>query len=108
MSALIDGQEPTKDMAVHVDETDLKNTYSVIQGSISTIHIDPELEKQTLRKFDKFLLPQLAILVIVAYLDRSNIGEYLLHLVSFELTLARKCKNVWLCSRPTSDRQRVQ
>ena len=39
------------------------------------IYIDPALEERVMRKFDKFVLPQFAILVLIAYLDRSNIGE---------------------------------
>jgi hypothetical protein len=38
------------------------------------IELDPELERRTLRKFDKFLLPPLAIILLLAYLDRSNLG----------------------------------
>ncbi|OBT54221.1 hypothetical protein VE04_06003 [Pseudogymnoascus sp. 24MN13] len=40
-----------------------------------TIFVDPVIEKRALAKFDKFLLPQIAILVMIAYLDRSNIGN---------------------------------
>lgn len=39
------------------------------------IHIDPELEKRVLGKFDKLVLPQFMLLVLIAYLDRSNIGK---------------------------------
>ncbi|KAF2168368.1 hypothetical protein M409DRAFT_53058 [Zasmidium cellare ATCC 36951] len=39
------------------------------------IYIDPELEKRTLRKFDRWVLPQFMLLVLIAYLDRSNIGN---------------------------------
>ncbi len=41
----------------------------------SDIYVDPVIEKQALSKFDKFLLPQMAIMVLIAYLDRSNIGR---------------------------------
>lgn len=34
------------------------------------------LEKRTIRKFDFFVLPQFMILILVAYIDRSNIGPY--------------------------------
>lgn len=34
------------------------------------------LEKSILRKFDLYVLPQFMILVLVAYIDRSNIGPY--------------------------------
>lgn len=40
----------------------------------STPYIDPVLEKKVLRKFDKWLLPQMMLLVMVSFLDRSNIG----------------------------------
>ncbi|KAI5367271.1 putative major facilitator superfamily, MFS transporter superfamily [Septoria linicola] len=36
---------------------------------------DLELEQRTLRKFDLYVLPQFMILVLIAYLDRSNIGN---------------------------------
>ena len=36
--------------------------------------VDPELERRVSRKFDMYLLPQIAILIICAYLDRTNIG----------------------------------
>ena len=38
-------------------------------------YIDPELEKKVLRKFDIWLLPQMMILVMISFLDRSNIGK---------------------------------
>lgn len=39
------------------------------------IQLDPVLERRTLRKFDKFLLPPLALILLLAYLDRSNLGN---------------------------------
>lgn len=45
------------------------------------IYVDPELEKHVMRKFDRFILPQFAILMLIAYLDRSNIGKQTLHFV---------------------------
>lgn len=38
------------------------------------IYIDPEKEKGVLRKFDLLALPQFILLVILSYLDRTNIG----------------------------------
>ena len=32
-------------------------------------------EKSALRKFDLILLPQIALLILVAFLDRTNIGN---------------------------------
>lgn len=38
-------------------------------------YIDPVVEKRALRKFDYIMIPQIIILVILAQLDRSNIGS---------------------------------
>jgi hypothetical protein len=38
------------------------------------LEIDPVLERRVMRKFDMFVIPQMMLLVILAYLDRSNIG----------------------------------
>lgn len=43
-------------------------------GQIDEVQIDPDLERRTVAKFDKYLLPQLFVILILAYLDRSNIG----------------------------------
>ncbi|KAL1301875.1 hypothetical protein AAFC00_006057 [Neodothiora populina] len=49
----------------------------VHEGELSdvAVRIDPELERRTLRKFDKYLIPALAVILLVAYLDRSNLGN---------------------------------
>jgi hypothetical protein len=39
-----------------------------------------EVEKKVLSKFDKFVMPQMALLVLFAYLDRTNIGKDLANL----------------------------
>jgi hypothetical protein len=44
-------------------------------GEIHDLGYDTEAEKKVLRKFDKFLLPPLAVILLVAYLDRSNLGN---------------------------------
>ncbi|TPX11791.1 uncharacterized protein E0L32_007528 [Thyridium curvatum] len=41
----------------------------------SSIVIDPVLEKRAIAKFDKFMMPQMALLMLIAYLDRTNIGN---------------------------------
>lgn len=38
-------------------------------------YIDPEMEKTILRKFDWLVMPQFVIIIILAYLDRTNIGN---------------------------------
>lgn len=45
------------------------------EGTI--ISLDPELERRTLRKFDKWLLPPLLVILLLAYLDRSNLGRFI-------------------------------
>lgn len=54
----------------------VKNTSpgDVSQADDGDFYIDPELERAALRKFDVYVLPQMMLLVLVAYLDRSNIG----------------------------------
>jgi len=44
-------------------------------GEVQDLSYDSEAEKKVLKKFDKFLLPPLAIILLVAYLDRSNLGN---------------------------------
>ncbi|PGH09208.1 hypothetical protein AJ79_05737 [Helicocarpus griseus UAMH5409] len=44
-------------------------------GGATEIYIDPVLEQKVMRKFDIFVIPQMVLLVILAYLDRSNIGN---------------------------------
>lgn len=56
----------------------LEGMPSVASGTFFPVAVDLELEKQALKKFDMFLLPQLALLTILAYLDRTNIGTYLM------------------------------
>ncbi|KAH6877073.1 major facilitator superfamily domain-containing protein [Thelonectria olida] len=41
----------------------------------TAVYIDPAVEKRTIAKFDKFMMPQMAILMLIAYLDRTNIGN---------------------------------
>ncbi|CAD0029674.1 unnamed protein product, partial [Aureobasidium pullulans] len=43
-------------------------------GEVQDFSYDSEAERKVLRKFDKFLLPPLALILLVAYLDRSNLG----------------------------------
>ncbi|KAL6251349.1 hypothetical protein RBB50_001557 [Rhinocladiella similis] len=64
-------EEETKETKVQPQDT---VTATSIHGS-NDIYIDPVLERRTMAKYDKFLLPQMAMLIILAYLDRSNIGN---------------------------------
>ena len=44
-------------------------------GEVQDLSYDTEAEKKVLKKFDKFLLPPLGVILLVAYLDRSNLGN---------------------------------
>ena len=80
------------------NENSLRAITSVATGMVSPPVVDPELEKQALRRFDMFLLPQLAILTILAYLDRTNIGKPMtVTPEGSRLTMHRKCQSLWLC-----------
>lgn len=47
----------------------------VEDGTVHAVNIDPVLEKKILRKFDMLVMPQFVIIILLAYLDRSNIGK---------------------------------
>jgi MFS family permease len=38
-------------------------------------YVVPELEKSAMRKFDRYAMPHFSILILIAYLDRTNIGN---------------------------------
>jgi hypothetical protein len=60
--------------AASLSSLDITNG-AVLEGTTTeTIYIDPEKEKAVLRKFDKFLLPQAFLFILLNYLDRSNLG----------------------------------
>lgn len=57
-----------------------------------TVQIDQEAERKVLSKFDWFVMPQMSILVLFAYLDRTNIGMYKpARCVWLVLMYSRKC-----------------
>lgn len=45
------------------------------EGRISSVHLDPTLQKRILRKLDTRLAPLFCALYFLSYLDRSNIGN---------------------------------
>jgi hypothetical protein len=72
----------------------------------SEIYIDPEKEKAIIRKFDFLVLPQFVIILILAYLDRSNIGR--LHPQeqrALQLTASRQCAHLRLRGRHWPQRE---
>lgn len=46
------------------------------QHNGETMELNRAQEQRVLSKFDKYVMPQMAILVLFAYLDRTNIGNY--------------------------------
>ncbi|KAL4947599.1 major facilitator superfamily domain-containing protein [Aspergillus filifer] len=52
-----------------------KETQPVVAEADQNVLVDAALEKSILRKFDFLVLPQMMILTLLAYLDRSNIGN---------------------------------
>lgn len=73
MSTLEDQKSPNVDGS---SQEEIQKMQSTNRGDVSDIQLDPELEKQTLRRFDLFLLPQIAILIVIGYLDRTNVGRF--------------------------------
>lgn len=56
------------------ESPDLRQTSSTALGTAEPVGGISPLEAKAYRKFDKYLLPQLALVIILAYLDRTNIG----------------------------------
>ncbi|GAM33767.1 hypothetical protein TCE0_013r00907 [Talaromyces pinophilus] len=74
MAGIID-KKPSTSTSQSTEGHALEAMSSVACGTVIPETVDSGLEKQALRKFDMFLLPQLAFLTILAYLDRTNIGN---------------------------------
>lgn len=74
MAGIID-KKPFTSTSQSTEGHVLEAMSSVASGIVIPETVDSGLEKQALRKFDMFLLPQLAFLTILAYLDRTNIGK---------------------------------
>lgn len=62
---------PGKDLSNKDVEVRQQNDSSSLNAA--EIAVDPQ-ERAVLSKFDKFVMPQMALLVLFAYLDRTNIG----------------------------------
>lgn len=43
------------------------------------MHIDPAAEKKIIRKCDYRVVPPLTTLFLLAFLDRTNIGQHAIH-----------------------------
>lgn len=71
------------------------------EQSSETTDIDPEVERQCMRKFDLFVMPQIFIILLLGYLDRSNIGTWQL-----EVCTATTMRNRYRTTSQQSPRSR--
>jgi hypothetical protein len=58
-----------------VKAPDKSDTKPMAVNGGTEIYIDPVMEKRIIRKFDMLALPQYILIIVLAYLDRTNIGE---------------------------------
>jgi hypothetical protein len=81
-----------------------------VEESDGSIHIDPELERKVLKKFDMLVMPQFIIIILLAYLDRSNIGLCPMIRAKADSTdrSIRQCTCVRLRGRPWPCRQPIR
>ncbi|KAM3535384.1 hypothetical protein MY4038_001438, partial [Beauveria bassiana] len=56
-----------------ISEKDLDSGDNASTGMGVSAQMDKESERRVLSKFDWFVMPQMSILVLFAYLDRTNI-----------------------------------
>ncbi|KAF2850334.1 major facilitator superfamily transporter [Plenodomus tracheiphilus IPT5] len=63
-------------------------------GASEEIHIDPVAEKKLIRKLDLILSPMMVLIFLVAYLDRSNIGNAAIAGMNEDLDLTGNRLNV--------------
>lgn len=61
-----------------IDHADVESRPAAAQGPVE---IDPEMEKRVRRKLDYHIVPLVAGLYLLAFLDRSNIGYVLTHVL---------------------------
>ncbi|KAK1064176.1 hypothetical protein LTR74_008956, partial [Friedmanniomyces endolithicus] len=83
---------PSDEKAMGAEETDLK------KGGVATdrTEIDPVLDKRITRQLDNHILPWIFILWLLAFIDRSNIGNAKLDGLATELHLTGDKYNIAL------------
>ena len=73
---------PEKPHAQHLEKVDLDERSSGSDTAASRrphMHIDPAAEKKIIRKCDYRVVPPLTTLFLLAFLDRTNIGQHAIH-----------------------------
>lgn len=60
--------------------TQASEAHGFSTNGTTELYIDPVLEKRVLAKFDRWVLPQFAIMNLIVYIDRSNIGRWMQHI----------------------------
>ena len=65
------------------------DTIPSYNASESDVYIDPQKEAKIIRKFDWLVLPQFVVIIILAYLDRTNIGRR--NLSPFDVAISDLC-----------------
>jgi hypothetical protein len=71
----LDSQKSNKGSTMEIEAAVLKNRQDSNIDKGERVQIDRDVESKVYQKFDKYLLPQVALLTILAYLDRTNIGK---------------------------------
>lgn len=92
---------PSVTMAISEKDLELKipgNDDEVGHNEGEITELDPVQERRVLSKFDMFVMPYMALLVLFGYLDRTNIGNCSdFQMLRVCLTdVNRKCTCIWL------------
>jgi hypothetical protein len=66
---------PEKDLEKNFEDVQLEARQASVDNGGSAPYIDPVIEKRVVRKIDWHLVPLLMALYLLAFLDRSNIGN---------------------------------
>lgn len=94
-----EGKEEDKMDTITQEKGDVEAVAPV--GVVRMADIDPEVEKRVVRKFDKHMVPLLATLYLLAFLDRSNIGYVDFCFSVQNVLLTRRCSNARIAGLDT-------
>jgi hypothetical protein len=83
------------------------DTKPVAVNGGTEIYIDPVMEKRIIWKFDMLALPQYILIIVLAYLDRTNIGEPPILPVVYFPWYALLINNITQATLASSDSKRI-